>query len=153
MNRTLRLLLASSMAAVAFAAGPQPVAPVEAASCISIYRIYYDSPGSDYGINSSLNSEWVQLRNSCSSGKSLTGWKIKDGYGWTYKFGAYTLAGASTVKVHTGSGSNTGAHRYWGRDWYVWNNTGDTANLINASGTRVDTCSFTDSGPAESVYC
>lgn len=153
MNRALRLFLASSIVAVALAAGPQAAAPVDAAGCISIYRIYYDSPGSDDGSNASLNKEWIQLRNSCSSGKSLSNWKIKDAYGWTYKFGTYTLAGKSVVKIHTGRGSNTSTDRYWGRTWYVWNNTGDTAKLFNSAGTRVDLCKFVDSGSAESVYC
>lgn len=30
---------------------------------------------------------------------------------------------------------------YWGSGNYIWNNTGDTATLRNASGKTVDTCS------------
>jgi hypothetical protein len=28
------------------------------------------------------------------------------------------------VKIHTGKGANSQTDRYWGRGWYVWNNTG-----------------------------
>jgi hypothetical protein len=32
---------------------------------------------------------------------------------------------------------------YWGSGNYIWNNTGDTATLRNASGKTLDTCSWT----------
>jgi hypothetical protein len=55
------------------------------------------------------------------------------------------------VQVHTGKGTNTSAHRYWGRSWYVWNNTGDTAYLRYPAGTTADTCSWGKTG--SSKYC
>jgi hypothetical protein len=55
------------------------------------------------------------------------------------------------VTVHTGRGSATSTHRYYNKTWYVWNNTGDTAYLKNASGTTVDTCAWSGGGTAK--YC
>lgn len=133
-------------------ASPAATPPVEAAGCVQVHRIYYNSPGSDTGSNTSLNAEWIQLKNGCTSGKSLSGWKIKDVAGHTYTFGTYTLRAGSSVKVHTGKGTNTSADRYWGKAWYVWNNTGDTAYLRNSAGTLMDKCVYSGSS-AGYAYC
>ena len=82
---------------------------------------------------------------------SLSGYTIKDAANHTYRFGTYTLRAGSTVKVHTGRGSNTAANRYWQQTWYIWNNTGDKAVLRTSGGTVVDSCSF--SGAGDSTYC
>jgi hypothetical protein len=37
-----------------------PLAPSTAMGAIKIDRIYFDSPGSDTGSNSSLNAEWIR---------------------------------------------------------------------------------------------
>ena len=115
-------------------------------------RIYYNSPGTDTGSNTSLDAEWIQLHNRCSTSRSLTNAKIKDAAGHSYTFGSYTLGGGKYVKVHTGKGTDTATHRYQGRSWYVWNNDKDTAYLYNASGTRLDSCSYNNRS-ASSVYC
>jgi hypothetical protein len=46
------------------------------------------------------------------------------------------------VKIHTGKGTNTQTDRYWGKSWYVWNNTGDTATLRDNRGRLLDRCTF-----------
>jgi len=125
--------------------------PASAAYCVGIHRIYYNSPGSDTGSNSSLNAEWIQLRNQCSTSRSLTAAKIKEAAGHTYTFGSYTLGGGKYVKVHTGKGTNTATDRYWGRSGYVWNNDKDTAYLYNRSGTRLGTCSYNNKTPVRST--
>jgi hypothetical protein len=52
------------LVAVTGAAGLLAIAsPAEAASAIQIYRVYYDSPGKDTRSNSSLNAEYVVLKN------------------------------------------------------------------------------------------
>jgi hypothetical protein len=132
--------------AAAGAAGALVLVPTaaEAASAVQIYRVYYDSPGSDTGSNSSLNAEWVQLKNRGSKARQLKGWKIKDKTGYTYTFGSFTLKAGKTVTVRTGKGTNTSATRYWGRSWYVWNNSGDTAYLRTPSGTAADSCSWSN---------
>ncbi len=91
-----------SLPAIGGAASPASAPLAAAAPCVVIYRVYFDSPGSDTGSNTSLNAEWIKLRNRCSTSKSLSGWRIKDKAGHTYPFGTYTLAGGAYVKVHTG---------------------------------------------------
>ena len=122
--------------------------PASAAPCVRIYRIYYNSPGRDTGGTASLNAERISLYNSCPTGRYLKAWRIRDAAGHTYTFGSYTLGGHGTVRVHTGTGRDTAADRYWGSGWYIWNNDGDTAYLRDRSGTLLDKCSYND--PSES---
>src|SRR6266540_6441438 len=99
MNKILRTVLVASLFAAGMIAA-QSSAPASAAYCVGIYRIYYNSPGSDTGSNSSLNGEWIQLHNRCSTSRSLTYAKIKDAAGHTYTFSSYALGGGRYVKVH-----------------------------------------------------
>jgi hypothetical protein len=124
----------------------------DATGCVRIYEIYYDSPGSDYGSNSSLNGEWARLKNVCSTGKSLYHWTLRDAAGHVYTFGSYTLKAYSYVKIHTGKGTNTSTDRYWGKSWYVWNNDKDTAYLRNSAGTLMASCSY-NSTAVDYKYC
>lgn len=110
-------------------------------------KIQYDSPGSDTGSNSSLNAEYVTIKNTSTVKRSLTGYTIKDAANHTYKFGTFSLGAGKSVRIHTGTGTNTSTDRYWGSGAYIWNNTGDKAYLRNASSTLRDTCSWGSGGP------
>ncbi|WP_433324575.1 lamin tail domain-containing protein [Spirillospora sp. CA-294931] len=145
----MKRILATGTAAVA-ALGLM-AAPAEAASAVQIYRVYFDSPGRDTGSNTSLNGEWVQLRNTGRTARQLRGYRLRDRTGYTYVFGSYVLRGKATVKVRTGKGRNTTANRYWNRRWYVWNNTGDTAYLQYPNKRNADICSWTAKGDWK--YC
>ncbi len=142
----MRRLLALSVLVLALLA-----IPAWASASVKISKIYFDSPGSDTGSNSSLNAEWVQLHNTSSSGVTLTGWEVRDAAGHVYTFGTFKLFAGGFVKIHTGSGSNTHTNRYWGSSSYIWNNDGDTGKLIRSGGTLVDTCQY--SGAGSSVNC
>jgi hypothetical protein len=152
MGTFVRLILASALLAVGVTFTAPSAAQVSAASCVSIYRIQYDSPGSDTGSNSSLNAEWIQLKNACTKSQAFSGWKVKDLAGHTYTFGTYALGASSKVRIHTGHGTNTSTDRYWNQGSYIWNNTGDTAYLKNGAGTTVNTCMYSGGSPGY-VYC
>lgn len=146
----MRKKILATGAAVIAAVGLM-AAPADAASAVQIYRVYYNSPGTDNRSNSSLNGEWVQLFNTSTTSRQLKGYRLRDKTGYTYTFGTFTLGGRRSVYVHTGRGTNTSTHRYWGRSAYVWNNTGDTAYLRYPNGTAADSCSWGSSG--SSKYC
>ena len=117
--------------------------PAAAASAIQITRVYVNSPGSDTGSNTSLNAEYVSIKNTSTTKRSLKGYTVRDQSSHVYTFSAYTLGPGKTVKIHTGKGTNTSASRYWNQSWYVWNNSGgDSATLRTASGTYVDKCAW-----------
>lgn len=109
---------------------------------IEINEIYYNSPGPDTGSNSSLNAEWVRLYNTSSSNISLSNWTLRDAAGHIFRFATYTLRAHSYVKIHTGHGTATQTDRYWNQNWYIWNNTGDTATLRDSFGGTVGSCYY-----------
>ena len=74
---------------------------------------------------------------------SLDGYTLVDGSRHRFTFDSFTLKPGKSVKVRTGSGSDTHRNLYQDRSWYVWNNSGgDSATLKNASGTKIDKCAW-----------
>ncbi len=88
-----------------------------------------------------LNEEWVRIKNTCSTRKSIGGWKIHDyGKKHVYRFPAtFSIAAGARITLRAGTGANTASTHYWQRTYgAIWNNTGtEKAYLRNASGTLV----------------
>ena len=141
-----------ALAGAALLTGTLLSSPAQAAGGVVLYRVYFDSPGSDTGSNTSLNAEWVQIKNTSGSAISLKNWVLKDASNHKYVFLDVKIGAGKTMKVRTGKGSDTAANKYQDRGWYVWNNTSDTATLTKASGTKVDSCSWTTRDPSDK-YC
>jgi len=150
-RKKMGIVLAAAGATLAVAT--TTAAPAQAATpAIQITRVYYNSPGSDTGSNTSLNAENVRLTNKRSVSINLKYWTLRDNTGYTYRFASdFKLAPGASVYVHTGKGTNTSGHRYWGRSSYVWNNTGDKATLRSSAGTVIDTCTWGGTGSV--TYC
>ncbi|WP_308250684.1 lamin tail domain-containing protein [Nonomuraea rhizosphaerae] len=148
-------------AAVVLAAGMVVASqPAHAAGpAVRITKIYYNSPGSpDHGANSSLNGEYVQIRNTTRKAVSLKGWTVRDRTrraDHIYTFGTFTLRAGKTVTLRTGKGRDTATTRYWNRSGntyaYIWNQTSDTGYLRDASGKLVDSCSYNSSRAAYKI--
>lgn len=126
--------------------------PAEAAGGVRINHVWFDSPGSDTRSNTSLNAEWVQIKNTGGSAVSLKGWILKDASNHKYVFPNVKIGAGKYMKIHTGKGSDTASNKYQGRGAYVWNNTSDKATLTKASGSKVDSCSWTTRDPSD-TYC
>ncbi|MGW4497044.1 lamin tail domain-containing protein [Micromonospora sp. NPDC004336] len=122
--------------------------PAQAATpAVQITKVYYNSPGVDNRSNSSLNAEYVRLTNRRSATLNLKSWTLRDKSNHVYKFsGDFKLRPGASVVIHTGRGTNSSTHRYWGSRAYIWNNTGDKAYLRNPSGTLIDSCSWGSRG-------
>ena len=113
-----------------------------------IGKTQYDSPGSDNRSASSLNAEYVTLKNVSRSAVQLKGWTLRDKSNHVYTFTtSFSLGAGASVVIHTGKGTNSGGHRYWGSGAYVWNNDGDAATLRNAAGSTLDTCGWRGGSP------
>ncbi|GGS88061.1 lamin tail domain-containing protein [Streptomyces cinerochromogenes] len=141
-----------ALAGAALLTGTLLSTPAEAAGGVSIHHVWFDSPGSDNRSNKSLNAEWVQLRNTSGSAVSLKGWVLKDASNHKYVFPNVKIGAGKYLKIHTGSGSDTASDKYQDRRAYVWNNDRDTATLTRASGSKVDSCSWTTRDPSDK-YC
>ncbi|MFJ4951809.1 lamin tail domain-containing protein [Streptomyces sp. NPDC088760] len=151
--RTVRIRAAlPALAGAALLTGTLLSTPAEAAGGVKIHHVWFDSPGSDNRSNKSLNAEWVQLKNTSGSAVSLKGWVLKDASNHKYVFPNVKIGAGKYLKIHTGSGSDTASDKYQDRRAYVWNNDKDTATLTRASGSKVDTCSWTTRDPSD-TYC
>ncbi|MET7534610.1 lamin tail domain-containing protein [Streptomyces goshikiensis] len=126
MPRTRRLAAGAAITAATVLLLP---GQAHAAGTLRISKIWYDSPGSDTGANTSLNGEWVQITNSTSTAVSLKDWTLTDASRHAYTFPTFTLKPGKTVTVKTGRGTNTTTTLYQQRGAYVWNNDKDTATL------------------------
>ncbi len=141
----MRHIRCAAIAAAVGAAGTLGLtaAPAGAAAgSVHLYKIYYNSLGSDTRSAASLDAEYVQIANTTAKSVSLKGWVLSDASNHRYTFGAYSLGAHKTVTVRTGKGTNTSANRYWGSGNYIWNNDKDTATLKKSTGSRVDTCAY-----------
>ena len=139
-----RALLAAATCAAA--ATLTTAGPAQAVSPIQLGKIQYDSPGTDSRTNTSLNGEYVVIKNTGTTSRVLTGWTLRDASNHVYRFGTFTLGAGRTVVVRTGKGTNTASTRYWGSGNYVWNNTGDKAYLRASNGTSIDYCAWSSKG-------
>ena len=64
---------------------------------------------------------------------------VTDAQGNAYTFPNLFLGTGGSVRVHTGSGSNSATDLYWGLDAPVWGEPGDIATLRDESGLPIDT--------------
>jgi hypothetical protein len=93
--RVRALLIACLIAAASIMiATPAEAAP----ATVYIYKVYYSSPSTDRGSNSSLNAEYVVIRNGDNVSHSVSGWTVRDAAGHVYKFG--TLPAGSWQAGH-----------------------------------------------------
>ncbi|WP_055493426.1 lamin tail domain-containing protein [Streptomyces sp. TP-A0356] len=139
----IRAALPALAGTVALTATAFLATPAQAAGGVTIYHVWFDSPGKDDRSNKSLNAEWVQIRNNGSSAVALKGWILKDTSNHKYTFPNVKIGAHKLIKVHTGRGTNTATDLYQNRRAYVWNNTGDTATLTKPNGAKVSSCSWT----------
>lgn len=91
-------------------------------------------------------------RNTGPTDRNLGNWLVRDLANWCYRLPAgFTLKAGRYVRIHTGKGTDDGNDLYWGRGWYVWNNTGDRATLKNRAGDVKGRCRY--HGGRASVRC
>ena len=97
-------------------------------SLISI-RVFANAPGRD---NRNPNGEYVTLFNSRTEATDIGGWSLCDSpsHCFTFPPGASIPANGS-VRLYSGSGSDTPTSFYMGSGRAVWDNDHDTATLRN----------------------
>jgi micrococcal nuclease len=114
------------------ACGPAPTASIQ------ILEVVYDAPGDD---NQNLNGEWVVIANSGTTPVELSGWSLKDeSASHRYYFpSSFVLSPGSEVVIYTGCGGDSEASLYWcNTGSAVWNNSGDSAFLLDPNGNIAD---------------
>jgi micrococcal nuclease len=104
-------------------------------SALAVADIQADAPGNDH---ENLGGEYVGFRNEGSEPIDLTGWTVEDDAAHSYQFPiGFALEPGGTVRLYTGSGSDTATELYWGSGGAVWNNGGDTILVYDEAGDLV----------------
>jgi micrococcal nuclease len=100
---------------------------------LRVIEVMADPPGSD---NDNLEGESVDIVNAGLSRVPMEGWVLKDESArHRYSFPEnFVLAPQATVRVRTGCGLDDDGTLYWCNGSAVWNNTGDTAFLLDPNG-------------------
>lgn len=104
---------------------------------VAITEIRFDADGDD---NENLNDEWVRITNGGGTAVDLAGWVLKDtSASHRYSFPSeFVLGAGASVTVRTGCGADTATDLHWCNEGSaVWNNSGDTAFLLDPSGNIV----------------
>ncbi|MEM8862133.1 MAG: phospholipase D-like domain-containing protein [Chloroflexota bacterium] len=110
---------------------PAPAAKIE------LLRIVYNPDGDD------VENELVEITNSGDLAADMMGYVLQDETGNTYTFPTFTLEPASTVTVWVKVGTDNMTNLFWGRGGSVWNNSGDTAFILDeVDGNIIDSCSY-----------
>jgi Lamin Tail Domain len=95
------------------------------------------------GQNAQVNAEYVSVKNTAATAKNLRGWFIREKHSKrTFTFPGFSLCGGCTVKIHSGTGTNTATDIYWGRAKAAWANDADKAILHRAGGLIQGTCVY-----------
>lgn len=126
---------------------PTPIPPTPTATPVPPANVVvnpdccqFNSPGND---NYSKEEEYVCLTNSGGQVADMTGWYLRDDYGWGYTFPQFALAPGATMRLRTGCGANSTTDLFWCKDGTaVWNNDGDTVFLFDAAGNPVAQYSY-----------
>lgn len=154
----MRKLLATALATASIfaTAAVDASTPALAAGRVKITAAYYDpGPGSDPDTNYWRNQEYIVIHNSGSRRVRMTGWVLHDvprGTPNRFVFPSFRLRPGATVRVHTGSGTNSSSDLYWGSSVYVWGDDSDTATLVK-SGTTMSTCGWTSANSSPKLNC
>jgi competence protein ComEC len=108
---------------------------------LKITRLNANAQGDD---RYNLNGEYVRICNISSIDINIKGFTLSDRGGNKYSFPQAILRPGYTLLLFTGEGRDIveGAdqfHLYWGSNYPIWNNKGDTAYLRDTEGRVIDT--------------
>jgi hypothetical protein len=120
--------------------------PIASWAGLQIDRIRFDPSGSNDGSNASLNREYLVIENTGDKAIQLVGMTIRDAHRHVYRLPLLWLDAGKKVILHTGRGTDSGGHLYWGSDEYIWDDDGDRAKLKDDTGGPLDKCSYSGSG-------
>ena len=114
---------------------PDACGPGTSDTTVSIWAVEADAPGRD---DENPNGEFVVIANS-GPPRDLTGWTLRDESSvHRYRFPeGLVIAEGQFITIRSGCGTDTATDLYWCAGGSVWNNTGDTAILIDTGGAFV----------------
>ncbi len=125
---------------------------------VQITGIHNNPAGKDTA--EKLNDEYVVVKNLGDQSVNMYGWqltdwrpgqqhlhiykfpqRLTDGSLWTLDPGEviYLMTGTGCDRFYPADGTHPAQfHLFWNKDWFIWNNTGDTACLYDSEGKLVN---------------
>jgi hypothetical protein len=105
--------------------------PADAANGLELVEIRERAHGD-------LDAEYVRFVNAGDRRLDLSGWRVRNEAGRTYRFPAgTTLDPDESVTVHSGRGKDTTQDLYWGATDSIWDARRDTVVVESETGERV----------------
>lgn len=93
-------------------------------------------PPPDVKINGFCNTDpndWVRIKNNSTQTVDLTDWWVKTSRHWHYYFPDGTLLPAgATIRLWTGTGTDTSTNLYWGLPSPIFKATGEIVQLFTS---------------------
>jgi endonuclease YncB( thermonuclease family) len=89
------------------------------------------------GTTADLNAEFIVLENRGDRALNMTGWTVADEANHRYLVPNFVLPAGGRVTLHTGVGKNTATELFWGSRNPIWNDSGDSIFVKDASGQLV----------------
>jgi hypothetical protein len=96
---------------------------------LEIVSIHADAASND---NDNLNDEYIVFKILVAG--SLIGFSVEDDAGHTYYFPDRVFQAGQSFTLHTGGGTDSQSHLYWGSGSAIWNNDGDTVKVLDPQG-------------------
>ena len=91
------------------------------------------------GTGSGQPDEYVEIQNAGSDPVVMDGWSLHDAADHTFTWGQFTIQGGQTIRVYTNEvHQDTGGFSFQSSQ-PIWNNSGDTAYLLDGGGNIVAT--------------
>lgn len=114
----------------------------DGAGGVVIGTVREDGPGND--VEQYNDSEYVELRNVTGDDVALGGWTLTDQADHRHTVpSGFTLPAGGTFRVYSGAGDDDATGRLYLDLSQAWlNNDGDTIQLYDPSGARIDTYSY-----------
>lgn len=132
----------ATLGVAAVAAAPVSAHPVNLKHTVFLAKLRYQPQAAN-----GVNGEYVKLTNGRDYYVNLRGWTLSERYSSrVFTFPDKWLAPGASVWLYSGMGHDNGANLYWNSRMSIWHNSGDTAQLRNASATLVDTLKWKDAG-------
>lgn len=93
----------------------------------------------DFNASGILTQDYIELFNDTTGEIDMSGWWLKADTGERYDFpSGFTLGGEHTVRIRSGSGTNTATDLYWGLSYSLWDQLLNCAYLRNPDGVMID---------------
>ena len=87
--------------------------------------------------------EYVEFQNQGTLAQNLTGWRLTSVRGGqTYAFGPLVMQPGQICRLYTNEVHPEWCGLSWSRPTAQWNNAGDRANLIDGTGTQIDSLGY-----------